>query len=79
MKKNTLKGKVKVLSYLMAFIIMVGVHLAIDKAGAKKEQAEVAQKQETKSSGIDNGIARAYSQLPDTLSTRGEEEKKEIN
>lgn len=45
MGKNTLKRKIKILSYLAAFIFMVGVHTAMDKISANKEQAsETAQK-----------------------------------
>lgn len=31
MGRNTLKGKVKVLSYFAAFLFMVGVHIAMDR------------------------------------------------
>ncbi|MBK5719730.1 hypothetical protein JGH11_02465 [Dysgonomonas sp. Marseille-P4677] len=31
MEKNTLKGKVKVLSYIVAFIFMVGINMSMDK------------------------------------------------
>lgn len=37
MGKNTLKGKAKLLSYFVAFVFMVGIHIAVDKAGAGKE------------------------------------------
>ena len=40
MGKNTLKGKVKIFSYFVAFIFMVVVHIAIDKRGVKEELNE---------------------------------------
>lgn len=42
MGKDTLKGTVKISSYIVAFMLMVGIHVAMDKIGSKtKEQVEL--------------------------------------
>lgn len=52
MGRNTLKGKVKVLSYFAAFLFMVGVHIAMDKIAnnrqiiENKEEAEYVSQSE---------------------------------
>jgi len=76
MKKNTLKGKIKVLSYMIAFIFMVGVHLMMDRVGAKNENTVVDQKLKKGSARIDNGIAEAYTLLSDSLIVVGENKKR---
>jgi len=40
MEKNTLKGKIKVLSYFAAFLFMVGVHMAMDRIGTSNQTKE---------------------------------------
>lgn len=51
MRKNTLKGKIKILSYFAAFIFMVVIHMAIDKKTANKENDEYG---EMSSNNINN-------------------------
>lgn len=52
MGRNTLKGKVKVLSYFAAFLFMVGVHIAMDRIAnnrqiiENKEEAEYVSQSE---------------------------------
>jgi hypothetical protein len=40
MGRNTLKGKVKVLSYFAAFLFMVGVHIAMDRIANNRQIIE---------------------------------------
>lgn len=57
MEKSTLKGKVKVLTYIAAFIFMVGVHMAMDKSGANKNETDKAgQTLVERSVQADNGL-----------------------
>ncbi|MBB4035314.1 hypothetical protein GGR21_001203 [Dysgonomonas hofstadii] len=76
MKKNTLKGKTKMLSYMIAFIIMMGVHLVMDRTGTKKEYVDNDQNTKTHSDEIDNGIAQVDYLLSDSLPAGGESNKK---
>lgn len=40
MGKNTLKGKAKLLSYFVAFIFMVGIHIAVDRTGKEGQESQ---------------------------------------
>ncbi|MFV0537053.1 MAG: hypothetical protein ACK5M3_06715 [Dysgonomonas sp.] len=67
MGKNTLKGKIKILSYFATFIFMVVVHMAMDKKATNSELNDGYA--ELENNNINTG---------DSLSDEEEEEKLKI-
>lgn len=70
MERNTLKGTVKVSSYILTFILMVGIHVAMDKIGTNKSPVTNV-KAGVHSAKTDDNLVRANLLQNDSLQAIG--------
>ncbi len=66
MGRNTLKGTVKVSSYIIAFILMIGIHVIIEKIGANTSSV-AKEKIEVHSTRTDENLAKVNFLKNDSL------------
>lgn len=74
METSTLKGKFKVLSYIVAFIFMVGINIAMNRVGANKASVNNPKVEQSMTS-TDDSMLRVSYLMTDSLSIGARSEK----